>query len=104
MSDFVLLYQGGSMPDTDEAQKQAMEAWGTWFTSMGSAVKDPGNPMAAAKSIASDGAVSDAVGASLTGYTILTADSIDHALALAKGCPVLQGGATITVYEVHAVM
>lgn len=27
MSDFLLLYQGGSMPETEEAQKQVMEAW-----------------------------------------------------------------------------
>ena len=40
MSDFVLIYQGGSMPETEEAQKQAMDAWTSWFTSLGSAVKD----------------------------------------------------------------
>ena len=56
MSDFVLLYHGGSMPDTEEAQKQASEAWGAWFGSLGAAVKDPGNPMAGVRTIAADGA------------------------------------------------
>ena len=104
MSDFVLLYRGGSMPDTEEAQKQAMDAWGVWFSGLGSAVKDPGNPMAAVRSIAADGAVSDGGDTSITGYTVLTADSIDHALSLAKGCPVLQGGASISIYEAFDVM
>ena len=43
-------------------------------------------------------------GASASGYSILTADSLDEAVGKAKGCPVLQGGASITVYETFAVM
>ena len=105
MSDYVLLYQGGSMPETEEAQKQVMDAWTTWFTTLGSAVKDAGNPFSgAAKSIASDGAVSDGGGGTASGYSVLTADSLDDAVALAKDCPVLQGGAGITIYETFEVM
>lgn len=103
MSDFVLLYEGGSMPETEEAQKAVMDAWGAWYTSIGGAVKDPGNPMTAAKSIASDGAITDG-GGTATGYTILTADSLDDAVAMAKDCPVLQGGSSITIYETFDVM
>ena len=105
MSDYVLLYQGGSMPEGEEAQKAVMDAWDGWFSSIGGALKDGGNPFSgAAKSIASDGAVSDGGGGSASGYTILTADSLDEAVNLAKGCPVLQGGANITVYETFNVM
>ena len=36
MTKFVLAYSGGSgMPDTPEAQQQAMEAWTAWFTQLG---------------------------------------------------------------------
>jgi hypothetical protein len=34
----------------------------------------------------------------------LEADSLDAAVGLAKGCPVLQGGASISVYETFEVM
>jgi hypothetical protein len=57
----------------------------------------------AAKTIGSDGSVSDG-GGSASGYSIVTADSLDEAVTKAKGCPVLQGGASITVYETFAVM
>ena len=50
-----------------------------------------------------DGSISDG-GGSASGYSILSADSLDAAAEMAKGCPVLQGGATITVYETFAVM
>jgi hypothetical protein len=105
MSDFVLLYQGGSMPETEQEQKAVMDAWTAWFTRLGAAVKDPGNPFSGqAKTIAADGAVSDGGGGSASGYTIVTADSLDDAVALSKDCPVLQGGASITVYETFEVM
>ena len=105
MSDFVLIYQGGSMPETEEAQKQAMDAWGAWYGSIGAAVKDPGNPFTpVAKTIAPDGAVSDGGAGAASGYTILTADSLDEAVTLAKGCPVLLGGGSIAVHETFDVM
>jgi hypothetical protein len=40
----------------------------------------------------------------MTDYLIIGADSMDTAVDMAKGCPVLQGGATISVYETIAVM
>jgi hypothetical protein len=94
MSDFVLLYQGGSMPETDAEQAQVMDAWTGWFGRVGSALKDGGNPFSPhAKTISADGAVSDGTkGEPATGYTIVEADSIDEALGFAKDCPVLQGG------------
>jgi hypothetical protein len=106
MSDYVLLFQGGSMPETEEAQKEVMAAWETWFASLGDAVKDPGNPFSgAAKTISADGAVTDGSGGgSASGYTILKAGSLDEATGLAKGCPVLQGGASIMVFETFDVM
>lgn len=104
MSDYVLIYEGGSMPETPEAQKQSMDEWGAWFTTLGSAVKDQGNPFGeAAKTVASDGSVSDDRSAA-TGYSILTADSVDEAATLAKGCPALQGNASIRIHEVFEVM
>ncbi len=39
-----------------------------------------------------------------TSYSVIKADSLDATVALAKGCPVLQGGAKITVYETFDVM
>ena len=106
MANFVLLYSGGSMPATEAEQAAVLQAWGTWYDRLGSAVVDAGNPFTPiAKSIASDGTVSDdPVGTMATGYTILTADSLNAAVEMAKSCPVLQGGSQISVYETFNVM
>ena len=104
MADFVLLYSGGSMPETEEEQAQVMKAWDAWFKEVGGALKDGGNPFTpAAKQVAPDGSIGDAQ-PQYSGYTIVKADSLDEATAIAKGSPVLQGGASITVYETFAVM
>ena len=62
---------------------------------------DPFSP--GAKTIAPDGAISDAPAAA-SGYTLIQADSLDAATTVAKGCPVLQGGASIDVFETFPVM
>ena len=106
MANFLLLYSGGSMPESAAEQAAVMQAWEAWFHRLGSALVDGGNPFTpAAKHIASNGTVSDGpVGAMASGYSIIKADSLSAAVELAGGCPVLQGGAQITVYETFPVM
>jgi hypothetical protein len=106
MANFVLLYIGGSMAEGEAEQAAVMQAWGAWFGGLGSALVDGGNPFATAiKSIASNGNVTDGpIGTPATGYSIVKADSLDAAVQLAKGCPVLQGGGQISVYEAFPVM
>jgi len=106
MAKYLLLYSGGSMPETEAEQASVMQAWGAWYGGLGSAVVDGGNPFTpSAKTISSNGSVTDgAAGSTDSGYSIIAADSLDEAVEMAKGCPVLQGGAKITVYETFEVM
>jgi hypothetical protein len=106
MPKYVLAYYGGGMPETPEAQAKVMQAWGDWFGQLGSALADGGNPTSgAAKTISPDGSVQDgANGTPMSGYSIIEAPSLEGATELARGCPVLQGGATITVVETFDAM
>ncbi|MFN2213304.1 MAG: hypothetical protein ACK2UE_09550 [Anaerolineales bacterium] len=105
MTKYVLFYVGGSMPETEEENAQVMKAWEKWYAGLGTAVVDPGYPFTpSAKSITSDGSVSDGpAGTMASGYTILEAGSIDEAVKMAKTCPVLEGGADISVFETFEV-
>jgi len=106
MANYLLLYSGGSMPETEAEQAEVMQAWGAWFGRLGRALVDGGNPTSGqAKTLASDGTVSDGpVGTMSSGYSIIKADSLDEAVELARGCPVLLGGAKISVLETFQVM
>ncbi|HEV3158280.1 MAG TPA: hypothetical protein VGZ00_13125 [Candidatus Baltobacteraceae bacterium] len=104
MAKFVLAYKGGQMASSETERQAVMAAWGKWFGSLGTAVVDPGNPFGESASVAADRSVKNGAPSALTGYSILTADSLKAALELAKGCPVLRSGGSVEVYETFNVM
>jgi hypothetical protein len=106
MANFVFLYTGGSMPQSDSERKLITEDWLKWYTKLGPAVVDGGNPFTpVAKSIHSDGRVVETpICTAASGYSVIKAESLNKAVELAKGCPVLKGGGEISVYETFPAM
>ena len=94
MSKFVLAYKGGTMAATEAEQAAVMQQWIGWFGELGEAIVDGGNPFGASTAVGGD------IGTSpLTGYSILSADTLEAAATLAKGCPVLDSGGSVEIYE-----
>jgi hypothetical protein len=104
MANYLFAYNGGSTPETEAEGAAVMAAWTQWFGSLGQAVVDPGNPFGPSKAVGSNGSATDGASSGLTGYSVLTADSLDAAAELAKGCPVLTAGGNVEVYETLDVM
>ena len=106
MAKFLLLYSGGSMPETEAENAAVLKAWVDWYTQLGAAVVDPGNPFTPmAKSVGSSGKISDGpAGSMASGYTIINAGTLDEAAKMAQGCPVLKGGGQISIFETFNVM
>jgi hypothetical protein len=104
MAKYLFAYLGGTMADTEEARQAAMAAWGAWFGTLGAAVVDAGNPFGPAATVSAPGSVSEGGAAGLTGYSVLSADSLASASKLAEGCPVLASGGSVEVYETFEVM
>ena len=105
MANYLLAYHGGSMPETDAQRAQVMAAWGTWAQSLGAGMIDGGNPVGHTRTIAGSGSVSNGGGANpVTGYSIISAENLDAAVAAAKRCPILQGGGNIEVCETFNAM
>jgi len=101
MGNYVLVYKGGSMAETPEAQEAVMKKWMDWFATLGSAVVEGGNPFGASRAVLADGS-SGAATSGLTGYSVLQADSLELAAELAGDCPVLEAGGTVEVFETLA--
>jgi hypothetical protein len=91
MKRFMLLHVGFETPTP-----QIMAAWGKWFESVGDrTVENAG--LRNGREITRDGTSELPMGRdALTGYTILSADSIEHAERLAAGNPFISG---IRIYE-----
>lgn len=103
MANYVFVYSGGNGVAADEAERNAQYAkWGEWFAELGSAIVYGGAATGTAKTVGPDGSVSDGGSRGLSGYSIVSTDSLDSAVELAKGCPVLEIGGAVDVYEAIA--
>ena len=106
MAKYVFIYTGGATPETEAEFAAIIKAWTDWYTVLGSAVLDPGNPFTpGAKHVSSSGEISPGMVESWTsGYTIIDAESIEAAAKIGQSCPVLDGGGEIYIYEAMNVM
>ena len=101
MPNYMLTYHGEmsmeDMPTDPEAIQAVMAEWEAWYGSMGDALVDGGAPISMSTAIDADGSV-DAP-AKLSGYTIIRADDMAAATAIAQGSPVLPNGHSVQISE-----
>lgn len=90
MPDYIFAYHGGKTPESPEEGEKVMAAWNDWFRRLGSAVKQPGNPVGMSKTVSADGVANNGGANPLSGFTIVTAGDIDAACEMAKSCPILE--------------
>ena len=77
-----------------------MAKWKAWVDGLGDAVVNPGTPLGKSKTVSSAGVSDDGGSNPMSGFSIVTADSMDAALEMAKKCPFLEFGGTLEVAEV----
>ncbi|HEY7147368.1 MAG TPA: hypothetical protein VH637_24230 [Streptosporangiaceae bacterium] len=103
MSKYLYLYRGPATPMdsfTPEESEKQMRLWGDWMTRTGPALADAGAPFGARSAVSDDGtsqATSDQ-----NGYSIVEADSLEAARALAGSHPFLaegKGRFSIEIFE-----
>lgn len=100
MPKFIFAYHGGNMPETEEEGARVMAEWMAWFEQLGAAVVDGGNPVGPSSTVHPDGTVTGDGGSNpLSGYSLITADNIEAAIALAKDCPILHAEGSVEVAE-----
>jgi len=97
--NYVLAFHGGKYPESPEEGARIMARWEAWMGGLGDALVNPGNPLGNAKTVSSAGVSDDGGSNPLTGFSIVAADDMGAALAMASGCPHLEFGGTIEVAE-----
>jgi len=108
MTEFVFLYRGGERPTSPEQGQQVMQQWMEWFKGLAAQdrVVDRGQPLEPGGKVVQAGSkavmdgpfteTKDLVG----GFSIVRASSLDEAVELAKGCPILERGGHVEVRPV----
>jgi hypothetical protein len=90
MPTFVFTYR---MPrDYVPGGAETMAAWTAWFDSMGENLADRGNPVFESTDLGNCGYRTQ-----LGGYSFVTAEDLESAVALAKGSPALAAGGGVEV-------
>ena len=100
MPRFMLTYLGGEQPSSPEEGKENMARYMAWLESLGDAAISPANPLKGTCTVNPDGSVTEGGVTSMSGFTIIETDSMDHALAFAEQCPFLDVGGSLEVSEV----
>ena len=80
MAKYVISYRAPQ--DYVPGREDDMAAWAAWFKSIGEDLVDFGSPVRGTIQIGDCGA-----GQRLRGYSVISADDLDAALHVAKGCP-----------------
>jgi hypothetical protein len=73
--------------DYTPGRADAMAAWTSWFEELGDSVVDHGNPTFESTTLGNCGATTR-----LGGFSLVRADDLESAVAMAKGCPALDAG------------
>ena len=92
MKKFVFLHYGFETPT-----QEIMDAWNKWFASIAGKMVDPGSPLGSGREISRTGTKELPLGReSITGYTVINADSMEDAEKIAQSCPMIS---SVRVYE-----
>ena len=99
MPQFIITYIGGNPPATPEEGKAHMAKYKEWLSSLGDSAVSPANPMKNTHTVSPDGEIAEGSKSSMSGYTIVAAESLDDAIDIAKECPFLEIGGSLEVSE-----
>jgi YCII-related domain len=100
MPIYLITYHGGpGVPTDPEAARQMLAAFQAWIAKTGDAMRDPGAPLAGAKTVSADSDADGQAEAEISGYTVIEAATLDEAVELVRGHPFLTRGGSLQVSE-----
>jgi hypothetical protein len=99
MPQYAIVYLGGNQPSSPEEGRQHFARYQEWLSSLGDSAVSPANPFKDTHTVHPDGTVTAGSTTSMSGYTIIEADSKEAALEIAVACPFLDIGGSLEVSE-----
>ena len=99
MPEYIIAYRGGRKPATQEEGSRHMAKWKAWVADLGAAAINPGTPLKNTRIVSATGVSEDSGPDPMSGFTIVSADSMDAALEIARACPTLELDGTLEVAE-----
>ena len=97
MKEYLFLFRGGDMPETPESGQGHMQRWMEWMGDLGKQGKfvgaqplnKEGKKVSGSKKMVTDGPFMEGK-EMVGGYLICKANSLEEAVEISKGCPILE--------------
>jgi uncharacterized protein YciI len=99
MKQYVLVYLGGNHPTNQEEAKLHQMKYVEWLKSIEDVLVIPSIPLKDTNTVSSNGAIKEGSTCAMSGFTVMKADSMEDALAIAQACPFLEIGGSLEVSE-----
>jgi hypothetical protein len=105
MSEFAMLYRGRDLSGSPEQVQKHLDKWYVWFKEMTAKgqIKDPGHPLEDGGQVIKgkqktihDGPYAEAKDI-VAGFTLIEAPTLEAAVEISKGCPILDVGGSVEV-------
>ena len=95
----MITYLGGNQPSSPEEGQKHKSEYMAWLSSLGDSAISPANPIKNTSIVNSDRSVTSGSVTSMSGFTVIKADSMEEALSISKSCPFLDIGGSLEVSE-----
>jgi hypothetical protein len=112
MSNFMFLFRGGqTQPTTSpEAMQAQMQKWMNWIQKLrddgkyiaGDPLQAGGKVLRSPNKVITDGPFAEGKEV-VGGYFLITAESLDQAAEMAKGCPIFETGGSVEVRPIEVI-
>lgn len=110
MSNFLFLFRGGDASRIDlspEEMQEHMQKWGAWMGGLkekgqlidGLPLSKEGKVVEKAGAVVTDGPFAEGVEV-VGGYLIVSADDLERAVEISKGCPIFEHHGNVEVREI----
>ena len=108
MSEFVFLFRGRERLGSVEQQQKTLEKWEAWMadlnqrglmTNSGMPLQDTAKRVVGSGRVVHDGPFAE-IKDLVNGFIVITANDIDEACEVAKGCPIFEQGGGVEVRPV----
>ena len=91
MTEYYMVFHGGGRPAPEDLDRVIRE-WTDWYADMGDTVVWEGGGAGLSKTVGPDGVTDDGGANPISGVTVIRADTIEDACAIARGCPSVKDG------------
>ncbi len=99
MPKFLVTYHGSNMPHDAQAMAKAREAFMSWAGRTGRALVEPGAPIAATRTVSSEGTRDGLADGPFNGWSVIEAADLNAAAKLLADHPFIGRGGVLQINE-----